>query len=203
MLPRKYKRYISLAVVLFILLFSNTSIITTFLQGKTQALPLATPTVRPKAKKQAITADTRNATDSAETRTTATVIRVVDGDTIVIDGNRKLRYIGMNTPETVDPRRPVQCFGKKASERNKELVEGQTVTLEKDISETDKYGRLLRYVYLDGVMINKQLVTEGYAVASAYPPDVKHQTELKQAETEARNNNLGLWSDCPIPTKTK
>ncbi len=124
------------------------------------------------------------------------VIRIVDGDTIVIEGNKKLRYIGINTPESVDPRRPVQCLANEASQRNKELVEGKLVTLEKDVSETDKYGRLLRYVYVDGVMINKQLVQEGYALASAYPPDVKHQSELKEAENEARENKRGMWNSC-------
>jgi micrococcal nuclease len=124
------------------------------------------------------------------------VIRIVDGDTITLEGNIKLRYIGINTPESVDPRRPVQCFAKEASQRNRELVEGQIVTLEKDVSETDKYGRLLRYVYVNGIMINKQLVQEGYALASAYPPDVKHQKELKEAEKDAQQNKRGLWSNC-------
>lgn len=125
------------------------------------------------------------------------VLRVVDGDTIVIEGNKKLRYIGMNAPESVDPRRPVQCYGEEASKRNKELVEGKTITLEKDVSETDKYGRLLRYVYLNGVMINKQLVEEGYALASSYPPDIKHQPELRLAQKNALSNHRGLWSACP------
>lgn len=131
------------------------------------------------------------------------VIRVVDGDTIVIEGNIKLRYIGINAPESVDPRRPVQCFGKEASDRNKELVEGKTVSLEKDVSETDKYGRLLRYVYLDGIMINKQLVSEGYAFASSYPPDITHQQELKNAENDARTSMKGLWNACPDEIKSK
>ncbi|MDP3793405.1 MAG: thermonuclease family protein, partial [Candidatus Uhrbacteria bacterium] len=82
----------------------------------------------------------------------ALVVRVVDGDTIdVLIGGEQLRvrYIGIDTPETVDPRRPVGCFGKEASARNRELVEGKTVALEKDVSETDRFGRLLRYVWLD------------------------------------------------------
>ncbi len=124
------------------------------------------------------------------------VKRVVDGDTIELGDGRTLRYIGIDTPETVKPNTPVQCFGKEASKKNKELVEGKYVTLEKDVNETDKYGRLLRYVYLDGVFINEQLVKEGYAHAASFPPDVSKQEQLKEAEKFARENNLGLWNSC-------
>ena len=107
--------------------------------------------------------------------TTARIVRVVDGDTIQLTSGEKVRYVGMNTPETVDPRRPVQCFGHEASARNKELVEGQTVKLVRDVSETDKYGRLLRYVYLlDGTFINLKLVQEGYAEVETIAPNVAH-----------------------------
>ena len=125
------------------------------------------------------------------------VLRVVDGDTIEIEGGQKIRYIGVDTPETVDPRRSPQCFGKEASNYNKELVENKEVYLEKDVSETDKYGRLLRYIYLESesVSINEQLVKEGYAVSSSYPPDIKYQDKFKAAEEEARNNKRGLWKD--------
>lgn len=129
-------------------------------------------------------------------REVVTVTRVVDGDTIEITGGRKLRYIGINTPESVDPRRPVQCFGKEASERNKELVLGKQVEIEKDVSETDKFGRLLRYVYLDNVMVNERLVQEGYAYASSYPPDVKYQDRFRAAQEKARVENKGLWASC-------
>src|SRR3990167_3408922 len=79
---------------------------------------------------------------------TVLVTRVIDGDTIEIEGGQKVRYIGIDTPETVDPRKPVQCFGVEASNKNKELVSGKRDRLEKDVSETDKYGRLLRYIYI-------------------------------------------------------
>ena len=103
-------------------------------------------------------------------------------------------YIGVDTPETVDPRRPVGYFGKEASDKNKELVEGKMVKLEKDVSDTDKYGRLLRYVYVDGLFINVELVRAGYARAATYPPDIKYSALFMQAEHEARENNRGLWA---------
>lgn len=123
------------------------------------------------------------------------VTRVVDGDTIEIEGGQKVRYIGIDTPETVDPRKEVQCFGKEASAKNKQLVEGKEVSLEKDVSETDKYGRLLRYVYLGKIFVNDYLVREGYAHASSYPPDVKYQDQFLQAEREAREAKRGLWGN--------
>ena len=132
----------------------------------------------------------------------AKVTRVIDGDTIEIEGGQRVRYIGVNTPETVDPRTTVQCFGKEASIKNRELVEGKVIALEKDISETDKYGRLLRYVYIDNLFVNDYLTREGYAHASSYPPDIKYQNQLQEAETEARQNNRGLWSACDFSDKS-
>ena len=132
---------------------------------------------------------------SFKTNQTVQVSRVVDGDTIVLADGRKVRYIGINTPETVDPRRPVQCFGTEASAFNHTLVAGKTVRLEKDISETDKYGRLLRFVYLeDGTLVNETLVREGYASASAFPPDITKQDLFFAAEREARAAHAGLWN---------
>ena len=124
------------------------------------------------------------------------VTRVIDGDTIEIAGGEIVRYIGIDAPETVDPRKPVQCFGREASEENKKLVEGKRVRLEKDISNRDKYGRLLRYVYLGNLFVNDYLVREGYAYAYTYPPDVKYAKEFSQAQKEARENKRGLWNAC-------
>ena len=121
---------------------------------------------------------------------------MVDGDTInvLIDGqDYRLRYIGIDTPETVDPRRPVECFGKEASERNRQLVEGKTVGLESDVSDTDRFGRLLRYVWVDGQMVNATLVEEGYAHASTYPPDVRYAKLLAALQADAREAGRGLW----------
>ncbi len=114
------------------------------------------------------------------------VTRVIDGDTIELESGQRVRYIGLNAPESVDPRKPVQCFGQEAVKKNKELVEGKKVRLEKDVSETDKYRRLLRYVYLEDTFINDYLIRQGYAYASSYPPDVKYQERFKEAEEEAR-----------------
>jgi micrococcal nuclease len=132
------------------------------------------------------------------------VTRVVDGDTIdvqIAGATYRVRYIGIDTPETVDPRQPVQCYGREAAERNRQLVEGKTVGLEKDVSETDKYDRLLRYVWVDGEMVNATLVHEGYAMASTYPPDVKYQELFLSLQQEARDAGLGLWGPACIPTQ--
>lgn len=130
--------------------------------------------------------------------TPARVTRVVDGDTIrvEIDGEEyRVRYIGIDTPETVDPRRPVGCFGKEASERNRQIVEGKTVGLEKDVSETDDFDRLLRYVWVKDQMVNAALVEGGYALASTYPPDVRYAELFASLQAQARENERGLWGE--------
>jgi micrococcal nuclease len=127
---------------------------------------------------------------------TVTVTRVIDGDTIVIDSGEKVRLIGVDTPETVDPKRPDGCFGKNASEFTKSQLLGKSVRLEKDVSETDKYKRLLRYVWINDVMFNELLVRQGYAQVSTYPPDVKYQDKFLAAQKEARNEKIGLWNEC-------
>ena len=125
------------------------------------------------------------------------MVRVIDGDTIEVSGNRIVRYIGIDTPETVDPRKPVQCFAQEATAKNKELVNEKIVYLEKDVSETDKYDRLLRYVWLDKeVMVNEVLLREGYAQVSTFTPDVKYQERFISAQKDARDNNRGLWQNC-------
>ncbi len=124
------------------------------------------------------------------------VDKVIDGDTILIDTGQKIRYIGIDSPESKDPRTSIKCFALEATERNIQLVLGKVVRLERDISETDRYGRLLRYVYIDDDLINEQLVKEGYALASPYPPDIKYQKLLEAAEGYARKNKSGLWNSC-------
>lgn len=125
---------------------------------------------------------------------------VVDGDTIKVLLNGKvetIRLIGIDTPEVVDPRKPVQCFGKEASNKAKEILNNKTVYLESDPTqgERDKYQRLLRYVWLeDNTNFNKLMISEGYAHEYTYAVPYKYQVEFKQAEKEAEANNKGLWS---------
>ena len=129
----------------------------------------------------------------------AQVTRVVDGDTIEVSIGGTLyrvRYIGIDTPETVAPDRPVGCYGPEASAANKALVEGKTVTLEKDVSDMDQYGRLLRYVYVGSTFVNAELVRQGYAHAYTYPPDVKYTPYLLGLQQEARDAHRGLWGSC-------
>lgn len=135
----------------------------------------------------------------------ATVVSVVDGDTIKIEGGEIVRYIGMNTPETVAPNKPVECMGREASAKNKELVQGKTVELEKDISARDSFGRLLRFIWIGDTMINEVLVREGFAQVSTYPPDVKYQSRFIEAQRLAVAERKGLWgSTCltPIPQES-
>ena len=125
-----------------------------------------------------------------DTKGQVRVVRVIDGDTIEVEGSARVRYIGIDAPE-VYPQ--TEYYGPEAWARNRELVEGKTVTLEKDVSETDVYGRLLRYVWVDGVFVNGELVRLGYARAISYPPDTKYQERLAQLEEEARQASRGLW----------
>lgn len=131
----------------------------------------------------------------------AVVTKVVDGDTIQIASGQTVRFIGIDTPETVDPRRPVGCFGKEASNEVKNLLSGKEVVLQKDVSDTDKYNRLLRYIYLpiEGgqyLFMNDYLVREGYATVLTYPPDVKYDKQLIDAQRYAKENGKGLWGRC-------
>ncbi len=123
-----------------------------------------------------------------------TCIRVIDGDTIVLDGNEKVRLIGVDTPETKDPRKPVQYFGQEAYEFTKSLVEGKKVRLEYDQTRIDKYGRTLAYVYLeDGTFLNAEIIKQGYGFAYTRFP-FKYLEEFRQYERDARENARGLWS---------
>lgn len=134
--------------------------------------------------------------EGAASTTVAQVGRVIDGDTIELIDGRRVRYIGIDTPEMGDPRKNVECFAKEAMEENKKLVERQTVRLEKDTSEMDKYGRLLRYVYVGDVFINDYLVRQGFARIDTVPPDVKFQQQFLEAQREAKGQGRGLWSQC-------
>lgn len=141
------------------------------------------------------------------------VVKVVDGDTLDLNINGKverIRLIGMNTPETVDPRKPVECFGKEASNRAKELLIGKSVKIESDPAGDirDKYDRLLLYIFLsDGTNFAKKMIMEGYAYEYTYDVKYKYQAEFKQAQKYAEDDKLGLWapgvcqSTAPAPTQ--
>ena len=116
-----------------------------------------------------------------------------------VDGRReKVRYIGVDTPESVKPGTPVQCFAKRASALNARLVEGEQVRLVLDAEERDRYGRVLAYVYRarDGLFVNATLVRRGYAVALTIPPNVAHAGEFRRLAATARRQGRGLWSSC-------
>ena len=140
--------------------------------------------------------NTASINDKAET---AKVIRVVDGDTLVVNfqgQEEKIRLIGVDTSESVHPDVSKNVEeGKIASNFTKDKLEGKDVTLEFDVQERDQYGRLLAYVYLDGVMFNKTLLAEGYAQVSTYPPNVKYVEEFTELQRVARENNKGLWNE--------
>ena len=129
------------------------------------------------------------------------VASVVDGDTIkVLIGGKEevVRLIGIDAPETSDPRKQVQCFGKEATDKAKEMLNGKTVVLESDSTQEnkDKYGRLLRYVFADGINFNKLMVGEGYAHEYIYQNNpYKYMEEFKIAEKQAKEGKKGLWGD--------
>lgn len=129
------------------------------------------------------------------------VMKVTDGDTLHVKIGEKdetVRLIGINTPETVDPRRPVQCFGKEASNRMKEIVNGKIVRLEYDDTQSlrDAYNRILAYVYLeDGQMVNRKMVAEGYAYEYTYLKPYKYQKEFRQLQQLAQSSGRGLWAE--------
>ena len=117
------------------------------------------------------------------------VAEVIDGDTIRLKSGRFLRYIGIDTPEREE------CFYEEAKEENKKFLQEGKIRIVKDVSENDKYGRLLRYVYLGHASISHHLVREGFARAANFPPDEKFKEELKAAEVDARENGRGMWGE--------
>ena len=121
----------------------------------------------------------------------ALVTRVIDGDTIEIEGEIKVRYIGINSPEIE------QCFANESYLENKKLVEGKKITMIKDVSDKGKYGRLLRYVYVDDQFVNEYLIKNGFAKLMTIKPDIKYSLQFKADQAEAKVNNLGIWKACP------
>ena len=141
---------------------------------------------------------------SPNARLDAVVSRVVDGDTVRVrlsGRSETVRYIGVDTPESVSRRTPVECFGKAASELNRRLVAGQPVRLRLDAEPRDRYGRLLAYVFRrrDGLFVNEALVRRGFATILTIPPNVAQAARLRAAQRDARGARRGLWAACPPP----
>ncbi len=128
----------------------------------------------------------------------AQVVTVIDGDTIdvLLNGQKyRVRYTLINTPETEHSPKGAEPFGAEATAANRALVEGKTVQLEKDVSETDQYGRLLRYVYVDGLMVNEELLRQGLAHVATFPPDVKYVERFLAVQKEAQTAGRGIWAN--------
>lgn len=121
------------------------------------------------------------------------VTRVFDGDTIEIEGGQKVRYIGIDTPEIYPSR---ECFSDEARKINSQMVLGKVVEIKKDVSDKDKYDRLLRYVYIDGMFVNQELIKNGYAKKQTVFPDTQNSNLFESLESVARQNKLGLWGIC-------
>lgn len=163
-----------------------------------------TPTVAPSLH------PTRTGTPAADRQPTgptqsARVVSISDGDTIRVEfgGNEyALRYIGIDTPETGGPYVPIEPFGHEAARANRELVEGRTVTLEMDVSDTDRFGRLLRHVWLsnaDGwLLVSAELVRQGMATVTTFPPDVKYVDVLLDAQHDAQDAGRGVWGEAAV-----
>lgn len=142
-----------------------------------------------------------NATSSTENRDSFfPVEKVIDGDTIdvIVEGRtERIRLIGIDTPEAVDPRKPVQCFGTEASRYAAALLTGTSVRLEADATqgERDAFGRLLRYLFLsDGTNVNERMIREGYAHEYTYDTPYRYQARFRSAEVTARDTGAGLWA---------
>lgn len=140
-------------------------------------------------------ADVQQTVDQAWGALPSTMIeRAVDGDTVeLVDGTR-LRYIGIDTPELNTGRGTPDCLAEEAAKYNASMVEGKTVVLEYDTDKTDKYGRDLAYVWLDGEMVNERLVAAGYATVYTVQPNSRYVDRFLAAERSARNQGLGLWA---------
>ena len=119
----------------------------------------------------------------------ALVVQVIDGDTVELADGRYVRYLGIDTPELGE------AYSSEASDRNRELVEGKTVELQRGKRDQDEFGRLLRYVYVDGVFVNAELVAQGYARAYIFDPDERYSQILVQLEQYAKMREQGLWSN--------
>jgi micrococcal nuclease len=171
--------------------------------GPTQASPSGSPSVETTPSPSPSPTPSASPSPSSKVeKPNATVTRVIDGDTIEANFRGRtidVRLIGIDTPETVDPSEPIECYGPAASRFTTRALEGERVRLEFDVERLDRYGRTLAYVWLANRMFNEQLVTEGYANVSTFPPNVKYVERFRAAQKVARSENRGLWKGCQAP----
>lgn len=173
---------LGLAAVLLVLAGRTPALV------RTASLPRATP-----ASLQGTPKPLPPSPDISAGQERALVVTVIDGDTVKLADGRILRYIGVDAPEIYRGQNHADCFAQEATNRNRTLVEGKHVVLERDVSETDRYGRLLRYVVVGGHNVSELLIHQGYGRVLTIPPDVKVVGRLQAAEREAREAGRGLW----------
>lgn len=215
--PNSKLKYTILTVITLFTLFFGTAWVAAMgspnTSGQNQAMQ-TTPTPQSQTtsvevKQDQIVAPIETNESSKKDKQEAKVVKVIDGDTVKVMFNDKtetIRFIGINSPETVDPRKPVECFGEKVSMVAKENLTGKTIWLETDPSQgdRDKYDRLLRYVWIDDATMDfgKVLITTGYAYEYTYDNPYKYQIAYRQAQEDAEQSKKGLWADnaCPVST---
>jgi len=191
----KIRFFLGSLFVSFVLL--SFSIATSPSENTDKKTPELTPFEFPEQDSQEkLLGEFTEATPSEKT-TSAKIINVIDGDTVKTQNGEVIRLIGMDAPEVSGER---ECYADEATKKLEELVLGKNVELEKDISETDRYNRLLRYIWTGDTLINEVLVREGFAMVATYPPDVKYKDRFVNAQQSAREGKIGLWGDaCAIP----
>lgn len=144
------------------------------------------------------TIPTETPTPTLKSETTSAIVsNVIDGDTVKLQNGEKVRLLGINTPEMGQP------YYEEATNRLKELIEGKTVRLEKDVEDKDQYGRLLRHIYINDTFVNLEMVREGYANVYIRPPNTKYSYEFEKAEEEAKNAERGIWQPSPLEDLSK
>ncbi|TSC76223.1 MAG: micrococcal nuclease [Parcubacteria group bacterium Gr01-1014_31] len=154
--------------------------------------PAAIPTAAPSPTPVAAVLSSWTDEEELALDASASVARVIDGDTIELKDGRRVRYLGIDAPEFSRK----DCFANESKMANERLVLGKTVRLERDRTDTDRFGRLLRYVYINDTMVNETLVADGFAFASRYPPDVLYAPALDDAMAQAKAAKRGLWGAC-------
>ncbi len=177
------RRSLSIAILFFLISLACSGI---------DSAPANTPTALPVFTATPAQGGGPTKPDNLET---VAIARIIDGDTVELADGRRVRYIGINTPERGQP------YYQDASDTNRQLVGGKTVQLELDVETLDKYGRALGYIWADGVMVNLEIVRRGFANAFTVPPNVRYQEEFRGAEREAREAERGLWAGSDVALK--